>query len=91
MADPVLLEKICLYSHLAEKTIASQVVKCHALQAELDLCKGRLNEKVERVSQFMLERLQSGGIMKLSFGPESAKGFKSHLERALNVLKLDTN
>ena len=91
MADPVLLEKICLYSHLAEKTIASQVVKCQALQAELDLCRRRLNEKDERVSQFMLERLQSGGIMKLSFGPESAKGFKSHLERALNVLKLDTN
>ena len=74
-----------LYTTLAEKAIASQELKCLALQDELKLCQANLikaqekiirQEKVKRVSQFGLERLQSGGTRKLSVAGKLAKCFK---------------
>ena len=74
MSDLQIMESMRLYTNLAEKAIASQELKCLALQAELQLCQGNLIEaqerlirqtKVKRVSQFELERLPSGGTRKV--------------------------
>ncbi len=71
-----------LYTNLAEKSIASQELKCRALQAELELCQANLIEaqekfirqtKVKRVSQFELERLPSGGTRRISVAGKLAK------------------
>ncbi len=71
-----------LYTNLAEKAIASQELKCQALQAELELCQANLIEaqekfirqtKVKRVSQFELERLPSGGTITISVAGKLAK------------------
>ena len=74
-----------LYTNLAEKAIASLEVKYRALQDELELCQANLieaqeklirQEKVKRVSQFGLERLQSGGTRKVSVAGKIAKCFE---------------
>jgi hypothetical protein len=68
MTDRHVIEKMKVYSALAEKTIALQKVKCQALQDEVEVCRGliqslqfnlseahaeiKLQDTVERVSQF---------------------------------------
>ena len=82
-----------LYTNLAEKAIASQELKCRALQAELELCQANLIEaqekfirqaKVKRVSQFELERLPSGGTRKISVAGKLSKCFECTTITACN-------
>ena len=69
--EPNINEKMRVYSALAEKTIASQKVRCIELQDEVELCRGLIQslqfnlseaqeriirqENVKRVSQFNLD------------------------------------
>jgi hypothetical protein len=82
MPDLQIMDSMRLYTNLAEKVIASQELKCRALQAELELCQANLIEaqekfirqtKVKRVSQFELERLSSGGTRKISVAGKLAE------------------
>ena len=77
MTDRHVIEKMKVYSALAEKTIALQKVKCQAWQDEVEVCRGliqslqfnlseahaeiKLQDNVERVLQFSFKRLESGG------------------------------
>ena len=90
MMEPNINEKMRVYSALAEKTIASQKVRCIELQDEVELCRRLiqslqsnlseaqeriiLQENVKRVSQFNLERLESGGIREVKLKEQAPKG-----------------
>jgi hypothetical protein len=92
MTDRHVIEKMKVYSALAEKTIALQKVKCQALQDEVEVCRGliqslrfnlseahaeiKLQDNVERISQFSLKRLESGGTREVRLQRNLNKEFE---------------
>ena len=92
MTEANINEKMRIYSALAEKTIVSQKIKCRELQDEVELCRSliqslqfnlseaqeRINrqENVNRVSQFHLEWLESGGTREVKLKEQASTGLE---------------